>query len=77
MAATRVQKQWPLTKNETITSFEAWRQNLQYTLRTISSDCFTWLKKTSATRVRGVQNDSEEVAENIRSTAEQKSTHLE
>ena len=30
--AIRAPKQWALTKNETITSFEAWRQNIQYTL---------------------------------------------
>ena len=28
----RAQKQWSLTKQETITSFEAWRQNLEYSL---------------------------------------------
>lgn len=83
MAATRAPKQWPLTKNETITSFEAWRQNLQYTLSLDANfapflvDGFTWLKKTPATRLRGLQNDGEDVAENIRRTAEQKVTHLE
>ena len=30
--AARAPKQWPLTYNETITSFENWRQNLEYTL---------------------------------------------
>ena len=32
MASIRAPKQWALTKQETITSFEAWRQNLQYIL---------------------------------------------
>ena len=32
MAGNRAPKQWPLTKNESITSFEAWKHNLQYTL---------------------------------------------
>ena len=32
MAAMRAPKQWSLTKQETIASFEAWRQHLQYTL---------------------------------------------
>lgn len=32
MAETRAPKQWSLTKNEIITSFKAWRQNVQYTL---------------------------------------------
>lgn len=83
IAATRAPKQLPLTKNETITSFEAWRRNLQYTLSLDANfapflvEGFTWLKKTPATRLRGLQNDNEDVAENIRRTAEQKVTHLE
>ena len=32
MAGARAPKQWSLSKNETITSFESWRQNLLYTL---------------------------------------------
>jgi hypothetical protein len=32
MATMRAAKQWSLTKQETIASFEAWRQTLQYTL---------------------------------------------
>ena len=32
MNSNRAPKQWSLTKNETITTFEAWRQNLQYSL---------------------------------------------
>lgn len=65
MAATRAPKQWPLTKNETITSSEAWRQNPQYTLSLDANfapflvDGFTWLKKTTATRLQGLQNDGQ------------------
>jgi len=32
MNSNRAPKQWSLTKNETITTFEARRQNLQYSL---------------------------------------------
>ena len=32
MNSSRAPKQWSLTKNESITSFEAWWQNLQYSL---------------------------------------------
>ena len=32
MNSNRAPKQWSLTKNETITTFEAWRKNLQYSL---------------------------------------------
>lgn len=60
-------KQWSLTKHETITSFEAWRQNLQYTLsldRNFASflaDGVTWLKKSPGSPVRGFQDDAESV----------------
>ena len=83
MAAIRVPKQWSLTKQETITSFEAWRQNLQYTLSLDQNfagflvDDVTWLKKTNAQPLRGFQNDGEDVAEANRRTAAQKCTHLE
>ena len=83
MAAIRAPKQWSLTKQETITSFEAWRQNLQYTLSLDPNfagflvDDVTWLKKTNAQPLRGFQNDGEDVAEANRRTAAQKCTHLE
>ena len=41
MATQRAPKQWRLTKNETITSFESWRQNLQYTL-SLDANFATW-----------------------------------
>ena len=31
-AAVRAPKQWSLTEDETITTFESWRQNLKYVL---------------------------------------------
>ena len=56
--ATRAPKQWQLTKHETKTSFEAWKQNLQYTLSldpnfaTFLLDGVTWPwgRKTTAAR---------------------------
>ena len=83
MAAIRAPKQWSLTKQETITSFEAWRQNLRYTLSLDPNfagflvDDVTWLKKTNAQPLHGFQNDGEDVAEVNRRTAAQKCTHLE
>ncbi|MCG8111234.1 MAG: hypothetical protein N0E59_10785, partial [Candidatus Thiodiazotropha taylori] len=82
-ASTRAPKQWSLTKQETITSFEAWRQNLQYVL---SLDPYfadflvegvTWQKKTATTAFRGFTNDGADVPEENRRTAAQKATQLE
>lgn len=59
----RAPKQWQLTKNETITSFEAWRQNLLYTLALDANfanflvDGSTWGRKTSNTPLRGFTDD--------------------
>ena len=81
--AIRAPKQWALTKNETITSFEAWRQNLQYTLSLDPNfapflvEGSTWLKKTSTTPLRGLEDDPETMPEAARRTAAQKLTHLE
>ena len=81
--ASRAPKQWSLTRQETITSFEAWRQNLQYVLSldinfaSFLVDGFTWQKKTPAVPLRGFVDDTEDVAEASRRTAAQKVTHLE
>ena len=70
-------KQWSLTKNESITSFEAWRQNLQYSLPLVANfapflaDNFTWQKTSPAAPQRGLTSDGEAVP------AEQKNVHLE
>jgi hypothetical protein len=83
MASNRAPKQWSLTKQETITLFEAWRQNLQYTLSLDPNfapfliDGVTWLKKTSATPLHGFENDADTVPVAHRRTAEQKAAHLE
>ena len=67
MTSRRAPKQWPLTKQETINSFEAWRQNIQYTLSidpnfaTFLLEDTTWLRKTNASPLRGLANDDEDV----------------
>ena len=56
--AQRAPKQWTLSKRETITSYECWRQNLQYTLSLDANfapflvDQATWGKKTNASPLR-------------------------
>ena len=63
---------------ETINSFENWKQNLLYTLSVDSNfapflaDGFTWLKKTKAQPLRGLESDDETVPLSRRLTARQK-----
>ena len=82
MTTTRAPKQWSLTKTETITSFEAWRQNLQYTLSLDSNfapflgDTVTWQKKSQGP-LRGFTDDGTNIPTAQRRTAQQKCTHLE
>ena len=79
----RAPKQWSLTKQETITSFEPWRQNLQYILSLdrnfagFLADGVTWLKKSPGSPRRGLQDDPDSVPQASRRTAQQKCTHLE
>ena len=67
MATIRAPKQWSLTKSETITSFEAWRQNLLYTLSLDKNfapflvEDYTWTKKTAANPMSGFTDNAEEV----------------
>jgi hypothetical protein len=83
MTGNRAPKQWSLTKQETITSFEAWRQNLQYTLSLDPNfapfliDVVTRLRKTTTAPLRGFDNDADTVPEARRRTAEQKAAQLE
>ena len=83
MATVRAPKQWSLTKTETITSFESWRQNLVYTLNLDSNFApflvsgAQWEKKTRQSPHRGFQDDGETVQEARRRTKEQKVTYLE
>lgn len=79
----RAPKQWSLTKHKIITSLEAWRQNLQYTLSldrhfaSFLADGVTWLKKSPGSPLCGFQDDTETVPQASRITAQQKCTHLE
>ena len=84
MASThRAPKQWYLSKVETINSFENWKQNLLYTLSLNSNftpfltDGVTWLKKTKAQLLRGLENDGKTVPLSRRLTARQKVNFLE
>ena len=81
--AQRAPKQRQLTKDETITSFENWRQNLVYILSLdnnftsfLESDS-TWLKKSTANPNRGLTADVDPVPEAQRKTAVQKNAQLE
>lgn len=68
-------KQWQLTKNETINSFEAWGQNLPFTLliALFLIDDVTWGRKTAAAPLRGFTNAAGEAGQ----TAAQKVAQLE
>ena len=63
MATLCAPKQWSLTEDETITSFENWKQNLLYTLSLDANfapylkDGFTWEKKTVSNPNRGLTDD--------------------
>ena len=83
MNSSRAPKQWSLTKHESITSFEAWRHNLQYSLSldpnfaSFLADNTSWQKKSPTHPLRGLTDDDEEVPASRRRTAQQKCTHLE
>ena len=84
MASTpRAPKQWSLSKNESINSFENWRQNLLYTLSLDSNfapflaENATWGKKTKSQPLRGLTDDGETVPLSRRKTARQKVNFLE
>ena len=83
MNSNRAPKQWSLTKNEAITTFEAWRQNLQYSLSLDANfapflaDNFTWLKKSSTSPNRGLEPDGDDVLTTRQRTTFQKNLHLE
>ncbi|XP_078384150.1 LOW QUALITY PROTEIN: uncharacterized protein LOC144666624 [Oculina patagonica] len=83
MSSNRAPKQWCLSKNETLTSFESWKQNLLYTLSLDSNfasflaEGSSWLKKTRASPLRGFTNDGEPVPAAQRRTAIQKVNMLE
>jgi len=70
-------------KNETINSFENWRQNLVYTLSLDTNfapflaDGATWSEKTRAEPLHGFTDDGETVPLSRRKTARQKVKFLE
>ena len=72
----RAPKQWSLSKNEDVTSFESWRQNLVYTLALDTNfapflaEGVSWNKRTKSDALRGFVDDE-------KVTAQQKSTMLE
>ena len=74
----RAPKQWSLGKNETVNSFENWKQNIVYTLSL--DEQFTpfleakWAKKSKTRPHRNFVDDDENVAEAKRLTKAQKST---
>ena len=79
----RAPKQWKLTFNETLGSFENWRQTLLYSLALDTNftiflaEGFTWAKQTSADPYRGLADDPDTVPLAQRRTAIQKSAHLD
>jgi len=83
MTSHRAPKQWSLSSNETITSIEAWENNVKYilsldpNLADFLTDGSSWGKKTNATPLLGFSNDPESVPTARRRTASQKVTHLE
>ena len=80
-ASPRAPKQWQLTKDETITSYESWRQNLMYILSLDNNFVpfldVTWQKQTAANPRRGLTDDGSSVPESKRLTAAQKNAHLD
>ena len=79
----RAPKQWSLSKNKSINSFENWRQNLVYTLSLDSNfapflaDGTTWRKKTKTQPLCGLTDDGESVPLSKHRTARQKVNFLE
>ena len=80
-ALPRAPKQWQLTKIETITLYESWRQNLIYVLSFEENFVpfldATWQKQTAANPRRGLTNDGTSVPEAQRLTPTQKNAHLD
>ena len=74
-------KQWQLTKNETITLYESWCQNVMYILSLDNNFVpfldATWQKQTAANSRRGLTDDASSVPESKRLTAAQKNSHLD
>jgi hypothetical protein len=79
----RAPKQWCLSKNETVNSFENWKQNLLYSLSLDPNfgDFLTqgaqWTRKSTANPNRDFVDDDDPIPENQRRTARQKSATLD
>ena len=80
-AAQRAPKQWQLTKNETILSYESWRQKVMYILSLENNFVpfleATWQKQTATNPRRGLTDEGSSVPEAKRLTAVQKNAHLD
>ena len=83
MSQNKAPKQWCLTKEESLNSFNAWKENLIYVLSLDSNFTpylkagVTWGKLTPTDEYRGFLDDGEEVTEAAaRKTKETKVTHL-
>ena len=86
MNSNRAPKQWSLTNNEAITTFEVWRQNLQYSLSLDANfapflaNNFSYLKSSSTSPQRELTSDGEDVPTSRRCPANKyikKNMHLE
>ena len=82
MASYKAPKQWKLGKIESLNSFENWKQNQVFNLSLCPNfaifldDGVSWRKANSATAHRGLTADGDDVEEDDRLTAAQKSTYL-
>ena len=76
-------KQWALQSDATVTQYEAWKNNLLFTLSldTVNTnfllDTTTWSKQTRANPNRGLAEDAETVEANRRMPAVQKANALQ
>ena len=83
MASNRAPKQWSLSRNETVNSFENWKQNLLYTISLDTNfspyleEGKTWAKKSKTTPLRNFVDDGEGVPQAQRKTAQQKCATLD
>ena len=80
MATARAPKQWLLSKDETINTFENWRKNLPYILSLDNNfaaflhEGFTWGNETTLKPNRDLVDDSESVPELSRKKTQLKRT---
>ena len=76
-------KQWALQSDATITQFEAWKNNLIFTLSLdrvnaqFLKDNATWAKASGTTHHRGLTDDADTVEAAVRMTAAQKASALQ